>query len=225
MAVCILAAVAACSDSSEGPKEKTQTGEGGTDGSGVDPEGGADASNDGPTEDGDAGDGGGSATKVKKVVFISKATTRGDMTFEGRHPSGTRISADQQCTTEANVSGVQGAFVAWLSTTASPAVSRLADNASWSLVTGGIVFASKAAIAAGPVGFIDRDATGINVPSAGVWTGTEQSGFAAPANCANWASNALANIGKRGVNDVAAFWTAQRDESCAELLHVYCFQK
>jgi len=221
------AAAAGCSDSTGAPAGATSN-DGGGDADGVGSTG-ADASADAPSDAAtraDGADGADGSTVVKKIVFVSTATSNGTMTFGGLFVTAGRASADKLCNQEARGIGLPGTFIAWLSTFTENAPERLPDNAAWYLPNSlSVVFPSRVAIPAGPGVPIDREAGGSFAGSAGAWTGTEHSGVRAQNNCSDWSVGTAASAARRGRTDAVGFWTAERDDTCDQQLRIYCFEK
>lgn len=168
-----------------------------------------------------------------KLVFVSSVLTGGDMRFGGLRAPGV-TGANDRCTTDALAAGLPGIFVAWLSTTATHAIALLSDG-SWRLPAtagssaGPRVFASKAAIAAGPLLPINRGAAGTAIlPAETVWTGTTSAGLRIPDNmCEDWTTAGGGIVqGVHGNVDSTTLWTHDPVvTNCDTPRHVYCFEK
>lgn len=135
--------------------------------------------------------------------------------------------ADTQCSELATAAGLDGHFVAWLSTSTVDAKDRLGAASAWRN-TQNNPFADQPNELFGdeqvyqPVRFDENgDAvTGL------VATGTSPRGVAAAENCNDWSSDSgSAALVTGDPTAGSALWTADYDgSSCAEQYHLYCFQ-
>jgi hypothetical protein len=159
-------------------------------------------------------------------VFVSSTTVAGQIVsgnFRGLQ------AADDFCNVRAKRGQLPGAYTAWLSTTASPAPSRLVDG-SFFRPDGLLVAADLArllATASKPLAnAISIDESG-NAVQAGVrvFTGTNADGTANASNCANWTSlsfNGGALLGLPTATD--SQWTASQTASCDGNASLYCIE-
>jgi len=152
-----------------------------------------------------------------KRVFVTAATTAGSF--------GGLTQADSICQTAASAAGVAGRFVAWVSTDAVAAPSRIPGNGPWYTMDDRLVFASKLAITTeGPAVEIDRDERNNRQLAARVWTGTQANGTSAPENCVNYTNPAASGqAGRTSQRD--RDWTQSGTVLCATPLHLYCFEQ
>jgi hypothetical protein len=169
------------------------------------------------------------ARPMVKRVFVASAPHTGDLRTAGGGRDGLD-GADRLCAAAAEAGGLGGEWVAWLSTSAVDAIDRITGDGPWYLVDSTTrVFATKAAIAAGPEVPIDLDEHGTQPPDAeNVWTGTapDGTGLATDHTCADWTSAGSDGgmIGRRTATDDA--WTAYTDVLCAGGYgRLYCFEQ
>lgn len=135
--------------------------------------------------------------------------------------------ADVKCNDLAAQAGLEGSFVAWLSSSQVDAKDRLANASGW-LNTRDYPFADQQAelLTQGHVYYpILYDEAGLQVTGK-VATGTTAAGVAATQNCSDWSTNAADAALVRGeLSAGSVLWTADDDgSSCSEPYHLYCFQ-
>ena len=153
-----------------------------------------------------------------RLVFVTSAQTAGNL---GGVPG-----ADQSCTTYAANAGLGGAWMAWVTTAASPASSRLTSAGPWYLVTGERVAASKATLAGATTldRPIDRDEHGVQRINSPVWTGLSSGGNGG-GDCSNWTSTFVSLTGAAGDTQYASFaWQQFGNAACSTAHRLYCFQ-
>lgn len=163
----------------------------------------------------DAMDGGPSRPDGGRFVFVTSTQTTGDLMGVA--------GADTSCTSLAASAGLGGAWMAWVSTMASSAPSRLTSAGPWYLVTGALVAASKAELTAFGVieHAIDRDERGTMRINSPVWTGGSF-GFL---NCSDWTSAAAGMSGTTGTTQFATMEWQQMGTATCDLTHrLYCFE-
>lgn len=169
---------------------------------------GADDSTTGSSESSSGG-----VVEGPNIVFVSSAPVLlADIGVDG---------ADDFCNESATLAGLSGTYVAWLATTVTPAVLRLEGARGWQQVDGTPVFDSPSDIIAGQMFHpIRLDEFGNELPI-DVSTGARLDGSAG-ANCSNWGSSLeVHRAGRTGT--LADAWTNNRELSCADPSHVYCF--
>ncbi len=131
--------------------------------------------------------------------------------------------ADELCAVEGGKPAV-----AWLSSGATNAISRIPDApGGYCLSDGTRVADCKAELAGGKLHApINRSAKGAPVNEAWVWTGTSAAGQNAPkGNCDDWKSTDAEGV--TGFDDLTGKgWTEDAHQPCAETMaHFYCFQQ
>lgn len=135
--------------------------------------------------------------------------------------------ADGKCNGLAAAAGLDGHFVAWLSTSTVDAKDRLGSASAWRN-TQNNPFADQPSELFGdeqvyqPVRFDENG----DVVTGLVATGTSPSGVAAAENCNDWSSDSGSVALVTGEPTAgSALWTAAYDgSSCADQYHLYCFQ-
>lgn len=148
--------------------------------------------------------------------------------------------ADARCQSLASGAGLPGAFAAWISTPAEPAISRFVGGGPWRTwdpeveLWTALVALDDADLADGSVATpIAWTEFGTAAPEgAGVFTGTTPTGKAPPlaaglgADCATWTAATPGSITLGGRADASdAAWTADAPVACSEQLRLYCFEK
>lgn len=118
----------------------------------------------------------GAPTKVDKRVFITAATFHGDLMQQGGAADGV-AGADALCQSAATQAGLDGTWIAWVSSSTVDAITRLSGDGRWTLVDGTTeVFAARSEIQLGPKHAIDRTEADVALlPSPDpveVWTNT-----------------------------------------------------
>jgi hypothetical protein len=185
--------------------------------------GGSGGTGVGGAQDGDGGQGGDGTDPLPappNVVFVTskKYVPKALGGLEG---------ADTQCNELAAAAGLDGHFVAWLSTSTVDAKDRLGTASAWRN-TQNNPFADQ------PSELFDEeqvyqpirfDENGDPVTGL-VATGTAPSGVAAAENCNDWASDSDSVALVTGEPTAGStLWTAAYDGgSCADQYHLYCFQ-
>lgn len=155
-----------------------------------------------------------------RVFVTSTETTGGSI--------GTVAAADTTCNELAAAAGRTGAFVAWLSTTSSPALSRLTSTGPWYLYDDTMVVSSREQLSSGSITApinVDEHAVGDIVD--GVWTGVSASGLVGN-TCQDWRIAVCLGlcVGEAGTTTAAnASWSAGEPKSCLkDELRLYCFE-
>jgi hypothetical protein len=152
-----------------------------------------------------------------KRVFVTSTTTPGNF--------GGLAQADQICELAGKRANQEGRYVAWLSTDATNATTRITGNGPWYTMDGRLAFASKLAITTdGPRVEIDRDERNTRQVAELVWTGTQSTGIASPATCVNF-TNAGATGQTGRTSQTAREWTQSGPTFCTQAQHLYCFEQ
>ncbi len=202
------------------------TGGSGSGGSG----GSADASTGGTTSSGGAagggsdgaagigGDAGSDAGLTSRRVFVSSKTYPGNF--------GGIAKLDVACQSLADAANIGGAWIAWASTSAEPASTRLSHSTvPYVLVGGGEIAKDWADLVDGTLALpIDHDELGQPITGeTKVWTGTKADGSFAGGNCLDWAGSAGGVYGTAGATD--GTWTFASGNGCANEDRIYCFEQ
>jgi hypothetical protein len=174
------------------------------------------AATDAATVDVDAGTG--DAARAPLRAFVTSQTKTGNL--------GGVAAADQLCTSLATAAGLGGTYRAWLSVSGADAIDHVTSVGPWQLVTGDVVAADKAGLAAAQLKhLVNRDEKGATPPDAEdrVWTGTGSNGRYVGPDCAQWTGAGAGLVGE-AKNGGSGNWTALGNESCTEVNRVYCFE-
>ncbi len=157
-------------------------------------------------------------TVAGRKAFVSVGDVAPDLGVEG---------ADEVCATDAESAGLTGTFLAFLSTSSAPAISRF-DTAGppWVRLDGVPLAATTADLAAGRVDtpiFFDASPT---VPTEGLvlWTGGAE--VPATLTCDDWMSSSVSDSGFLGRSDDAADWVQHQSTTCVfGPTKVYCLEE
>jgi hypothetical protein len=186
----------------------------GRDGSSVDSSSNPDAADGQSSKDASS-----DACGSQKHVFVS------DGQFSPGNKNGVNV-ADTICKGDAMEAGLCGSYVAWLSTTSTPAIARLTHTGAYYRTDGKPVFANRAALVSAK---LDNPVTltaaaRVVDPAIGVVTGTLANGTAGE-NCTNWmVTTGIAVGGLAGGN--AASWTEGQSIPCSGAApYLYCFEE
>jgi hypothetical protein len=150
-----------------------------------------------------------------RFVFVTSGQTTGDLKGAA--------GADMTCGAIATDAGLGGVWMAWVTTSAGGASTRLTSAGPWYLVTGTRVATSKAELSNVSMleHAIDRDELGgmrINSP---VWTG----GSFVFASCTDWTSAAPGAVGTVGNTQFTnPAWQEMTTVPCNTLHRLYCFE-
>jgi hypothetical protein len=154
------------------------------------------------------------------VVFVTTATvTPGSL--------GGLASADAVCQSTAVAASLPGTYIAWLSTSTTNAIDRLAGSRGW-VRTDGVPFSDRPSdIAAGliwsPISLL-ADGSEQAFDASSVVTGTVAAGTVANAtNCSGWtAMSGFAEVGS--LDHTIGGWTDNlASSSCSAASRIYCF--
>lgn len=161
-----------------------------------------------------------------KQAFETSGIFNGRLDKSGVPGAGGLAAADQRCMEAAQATFPGRTFVAWLSTAAISAISRVAGGGPW--YVGASYLGGELQLKTGTLKTpLNRDPQGVQIAGAvGVWTGTDEVGTPALSVCSDWstiASNVGAEIGTSGGAD--GTWTYAADRPCSYLFHLYCFEK
>jgi len=162
--------------------------------------------------------GGGTANRV----FVTSATFDGNL--------GGQTGADMKCQTAATMAGLQGTFIAFISTSTSDAISRLAGSRGWLRMDGAPVVDQPAQIASLTMwNPIDLDEHGVVATLSGEpWTGSTMQGMHSPGvtTCSDWTVN-TPNTATGGAGLVQASWPSSISgvaSECRAFGPLYCFE-
>jgi len=140
--------------------------------------------------------------------------------------------ADDKCQAEADLAGLSGTYVAWLSDSTTDAVNRLSNPSGlpYELVSGATIADNVDDLIDGEVpAFINVDAFGTTQKRGNrVFTGTGTNGKRAGPWCDDWTSGEKGANGRLAVMDsrsAAKFWTNRGPSSCGSSWRLYCFQQ
>ncbi len=147
-------------------------------------------------------------------VFVTSAGYSGNFGLAG---------ADANCQAMADSSGLGGIWTAWLSTSSTPAKSRIGDYRYVLVDTSIVVAENKADLLDGSLqSAINLDEQG-SPSSATVWTGTLADGSSSPDTCTDWSGAGSAISGSAASS--AAQWTDSAVVGCGGSARLYCFEK
>jgi hypothetical protein len=165
-----------------------------------------------------------------KRIFLTTMGTTGDLKTNGNAASGL-AGGDKLCQNAADAATLGGTFKAWLSTSTTNAIDRIANVGPWYLVDRCTqVFANKASITAnGPQVAIRSTADGSLAPPYDIWTGTLPSGVKDSWTCNDWTSGApFSYLGSTGVGSnflFAGSWTTVSTAKCDSNRLLICFEQ
>lgn len=193
----------------------------------------SDGATDTPTTTGGASSSSGEGI-VARRVFITAATFHGDLRTQGAGSDGVD-GADRLCASAAAAASLGGTWLAWVSSAEVDALTRLPDDARWTLIDESIeVFPSRGMIQFGPQHAIDLADTGVVVLAGEtVWTNTDSFGKNSTAGqndaCDDWSGQTgLAAVGVLFDADIGGpglSWTdTQQPQACGGAHHLYCFE-
>jgi|GEM_PF-1344200 len=147
-------------------------------------------------------------------------------------------AADAVCANQALAAGLQGTYVAWVSSNAESAINRVSGGGPWRTYDPDLNLWTRL-VASNPSDLTDGsllapiNATAFGTPasdSCDVWTGTSPTGTTPPpfgpfgGNCQDWTTADQAATGLAGdchATDIS--WTAAGPLPCSSTLNVYCF--
>jgi hypothetical protein len=164
-----------------------------------------------------------------KRVFVTSLATSGDLKTNGNAASGL-AGGDKLCQNAADAASLGGTFKAWLSSSTTNAIDRIANVGPWYLPDRcTLVFANKAAITStGPQADIAVTADGAAAPPLDLWTGTLPSGVKDSFTCNDWTNGTFQHEGTAGVgsNDLfAGSWTEVSTPTCDSGFVLICFEE
>ncbi len=134
--------------------------------------------------------------------------------------------ADRLCQVYADANELGGQWVAWLSSEASTAPSRLRGEGPWLSLDEeqSELFSNRASLEAGPQRLTWRTASGGFANSQCNWTGTNARGDREQ-SCENWSQGTTNDLGMAGSTARSLqSWTANQDEFCNRSCGFYCFE-
>jgi hypothetical protein len=156
---------------------------------------------------------------TNNVTFVSAPTiTPGTL--------GGFVPADAACQAEADAAGLPGTYVAWLSTSTTNAIDRLAGSRGWVRADGAPFVDAIADLAAGRLFYPPSiDVNGAQLPTTtAVFTGTLPDGTADPFTCGDLSSTS--DLMAYGVsNQTSGSWTRINASFsvCGTSVQIYCF--
>lgn len=161
-----------------------------------------------------------------KRVFVTSTSSAANL--------GGLEGADERCNTLAKNAGLDGAWVAWLSTPDVNAIDRLSHLGTYVLLDGTVVVTSKQQLTSGRIEHaIDMTEGQVRLTkNRGVWTGTRGNGTA-DATCNGWTTDSslvLGTLASAIASDVG--WTKGAPQAghpdnweCATVVGLYCFER
>lgn len=161
-----------------------------------------------------------------KRVFVTSSSSTGNI--------GGLEGADERCNTLAKSAGLDGTWLAWLSTPNVNAIDRLPHLGSYELLDGTVVVTSKQQLTSGRIEHaIDMTENKERLTkNRGVWTGTRGNGTA-DATCNGWTTDSalvLGTLASAIASDVG--WTKGAPQGghpdnweCNTVVGLYCFER
>ena len=134
------------------------------------------------------------SSRAANLVFITPTTHAANF--------GSVSAADSVCNETAELAGLSGQYVAWLSSADSNARARMGSATGWVRVDGKPFAQSLADIAAGKIYYppeLAADGTTTRGNFSAYWTGSDSMGQVVTNTCGNWTSIAAADRGTFGV--------------------------
>jgi hypothetical protein len=155
-------------------------------------------------------------------VFVTSGAYAG--TFALTAGGDALAGADAACAVAASAGGLGGTWHAWLSTSTTPASSRVADEAYYLVDRKTQVCANLADLDDGSIAnAITLTESGQVLAGTFVWTGTVATGLADVWTCVDWTD--VGNFARYGYNPaVSGDWTAFALGGCSMQNHLYCFE-
>lgn len=161
-----------------------------------------------------------------KQAFETIGVFNGRLDAPGVPGAGGLAAGDARCMEEAQASFPGRTFVAWLSTAAITANSRVAGGGPW--YVGATYLGTPTELATGTLQTpLNKGPAGEAVPAPlGVWTGTAENGTSAMEVCDDWTAPAGPADGEIGTGGGGAgTWTYAAVRLCNTAFHLYCFEK
>lgn len=155
------------------------------------------------------------SSNADKRMFVTRSKFSGNL-------SGLS-GADAKCQTAANAAGLKGTYIAFLSTSAVDASTRVTGPGPWSNTLGARVFDSAAGWAGFPKGYILADELGSYV-GGGYWTGSGPQGTRTQAVCGDWRSVTDSVGGIYGTGGSSSEWLSSSVSPCSSDLSLLCLQ-
>ena len=161
-----------------------------------------------------------------KQAFETLLTFNGRLDQSGVPGAGGLAAGDQRCMEAAAAKFPGRTFIAWLSTAAIPAPSRLDQAGQWYVgdtLLGGINELTHGMLKTP----LDRDPDGTQITNAaGVWTGTDDIGASYLLQCNDWSTPAgNVNGGAGSTAGMGGNWTYGVTRTCNFAFHLYCFEQ
>lgn len=167
-----------------------------------------------------------SADAGTKQAFETPLVFNGRLDANGIAGAGGLAAGDARCMEAAQAAFPGRTFVAWLSTSATSAASRLAGGGPW--YVGNTLLGGLAQLTTGTLKTpLHQGPTGVASPAPlGVWTGTMGDGTFSLSSCTDWTSVASGVAGEIGTGGGGSdTWTYATQRSCDSAYHLYCFEK
>lgn len=153
------------------------------------------------------------------IIFITATFHDGNL--------GGIAGADEICRSQAADAGLEGEFVAWLSTMSSSVSDRLLQSTGpYTLVDGTLIASDWDDLVDGTImARINLDASG-TLQGGDIWTGTRADGTSYPDDdCAGFTTG-VTGVGLCGSSATSGpAWTENITPSCSTPLHLYCVQQ
>lgn len=163
------------------------------------------------------------ACGAAKYIFVTSTSYDGNL--------GGVSGADDKCQAHADLAGLPGTYLAWISDGTDTPDSRFNENPGIYKLTDETTIATDwADLIDGTLSTaIDLDESGNAAPSS-AWTDVEDDGTDNTTNatdrCQNWTSNTSGNDGRRGsTSSTTSTWTSTATSSCDNTYALYCVQK
>jgi hypothetical protein len=167
------------------------------------------------------------APNAKKRIFMTSQFHNGKFADAGTPAASAFTEADTFCTQAALAAGKNGTWVAWLSVSTTPALSRLpADGGPWYQESpdGGLTltFTNRANLATVPLVPMSLDEFGVSLGgSTPYWTGTRAGGQLG-SNCGDFTGTGSSVVGRP--SEVRSNWTEDSTFSCGSTLRLLCLE-
>ena len=165
-----------------------------------------------------------------KKAFITSTMGNGNLsTWSGAGGNTGLAAGDAICQARATSAGLANAaaFKAWLSSSTTDAVSRIASDGPWVRLDGVRIANSKADLTDGQLfAPINVSQNGYYLGNYGVWTGSDETGTGSANNCSNWTSNLSTVTGVRGIaGNAGSGWSSGSSPACNNTIYrLYCLE-
>jgi hypothetical protein len=172
-----------------------------------------------------------SLASAESIIFVSDAEVQGRIVYpiDASEPTLVGIdAADAICQSEATAAGLNGKYIAFLSTGLRDVKDRLSNDI-FKNTAGEIIAGRRAELFDGDIDAAILTLDGAPI-STGVWTGSNSLGMTAAFDCADWTAidrpgSIFQPDGYRGhANRQNAEWINYGMDPCKNLQHLYCIQ-